>query len=352
MAIWLLWERNLGEDSFFYPWLKLIPSVTNIPMQWSRIELDELKGTYIYDRVLYDLDGIIDDYELVFSKTLFPKHPELFTPEKYTLDDYIWAWNILWSRDIEIRGGGTWTAYLVPFIDFVNHNPNKNIDITLNFAQTEFLIRSNDTLSEGDELLRTYVPLVPNSDLLRTYGFIDPTNNHGATALEIEFDPSDIDKELRMEWLEKYGIEHYPYPYSNFFISIHGVPNNVMAMLRVLSYDFDDPESSRDLDKLPDPFKPAQESLEQAAYFSLKHRLTTKLESLPSSYEEDLKLLDDSTLPLRKQLAVEARVEERVALMNALETLQSQRIKVGKPFKVGDRGNLITPKRSAKRQLL
>lgn len=350
MAVWLLWEKSQGSESFFYPWLKLFPKQTNIPMLWSRSEIEELRGTYIYDRILADMDGIIDFYESSFEKTLFKNHPDLFPRDKYTLEDCIWAWNMIWSRGIELQSGAS--ACLVPFIDFINHKVDKKLDFSLNFVQTEILIRSNDTIESGTEILRSYIPLVPNSELLRIYGFIDPENEYGATLLDISLDPSDKYKDIRSKWLEKFGIELLPYPYNNFYVSIKGIPHNVIAMLRVLSYDFEEEHATRDIDDLFDPFDPAPESIEQSAFKSIKHRLASRLESFPTSYEEDMKLLEDVTMSYRKQLAVEIRVEERVALMNCLETLQSQKIQVGKAFKVGgDKNTLKAPKRSEKRSL-
>ena len=48
LALWLIYERWLGEKSLWYPYLKTFPSATLSPILWNKSEQEALlKGTSI-----------------------------------------------------------------------------------------------------------------------------------------------------------------------------------------------------------------------------------------------------------------------------------------------------------------
>lgn len=351
MAVWLLYEVNLGESSFFYPWLRLLPRKLDLPMLWEKDELDELKGTSIYDRVLKDLNGLIDDYETVFTNTLFKYHSDLFKKENYTLDSYLWSWGILWSRNVELERGNTMTAHLLPLFDFINHDRSKSVTINLSFDEKDFVLRADNKLEAGDPITKAYVPEGSNSDILRMYGFIDPNNVYATAVLDIGLKEIDPYKKLRERWIKKHDLPRFPYPYNHMYATSEGIPNFVMAMARILTYDFDHEDAKKELNLLPDPSEEFPEEFEKIAFEFLRNTLKYKLKSYPTTIEEDEEILEDLTLPYRKQLAVEIRLEEKIAVYNSLETFKSQTIKIGETFKLGDRSGLLKPKRSKIRDI-
>lgn len=351
MAIWLLYEMNLGESSFFYPWLRLLPKKLNLPILWTQEELSELKGTSIYDRVLKDLDWLIEDYERVFPNTLFKNHNDLFKKENYTLDSYLWAWGTIWSRNTELERGNTMTAYLLPFVDFINHNRTKSVSINLSFNEKEFVLRADDKLEAGDQITKAYVPKGSNSDVLRMYGFIDPTSPYSTAVLDIGVRSNDPYKSIRQKWINKHNLPSYPYPYNHMYASSEGIPDYVMAMARILTYDFENENAKKDLNSLPNPTERFEDDLEQPAFEFIRNTLSNKFKSFPTSIEQDEEILEDLSLPYRKQLAVEIRLEEKISIYNSIQTFKTQTIKFGEKFTIGDRSGLLKPKRSKIREI-
>ncbi len=73
----------------------------------------------VADRTEFTLkrrESIERQYEAIFSY-LFKNHADIFTPERYTLDDFKWALSTIWSRTFSLAKD---TGGLVPLADFFN----------------------------------------------------------------------------------------------------------------------------------------------------------------------------------------------------------------------------------------
>jgi hypothetical protein len=125
-------ERD-GDDttqrlpSQWWPYLALLPTPQEMeaPAFWSEEELEELKGTFVYDDVLAWKTHVHAKYTSV-KKHVFDKfdafmgdHAGSFSEDKYT-----WAHAILDSRGIWWNG----QRHLVPLLDLVNCAPGLTPD--------------------------------------------------------------------------------------------------------------------------------------------------------------------------------------------------------------------------------
>jgi hypothetical protein len=107
-----------------------------------------------------------------------------------------------------VQPTATWTSYLIPFIDLVNH-PFHNRSFTVAGSTTtanteskqkyssrvihipesaEFQLIVNNTYAAGEQLFRQLSDsqsAIPNIDLVRKYGFLDPGNPLEITSIKL-----------------------------------------------------------------------------------------------------------------------------------------------------------------------
>jgi hypothetical protein len=55
------------------------------------------------DRVLADMEGLMSEYDQIFTQRLFEDHPEKFPEDKYTIEDFMWAWSVIWGRSVDLQ---------------------------------------------------------------------------------------------------------------------------------------------------------------------------------------------------------------------------------------------------------
>jgi len=352
MAVQLLYERNLGSASKLAPWISMLPKELDLPMMWKRSERQWLRGTYTLDRVLADIEGLVEDYEKVFVRALFQTHATMFPFKKYTVDDYMWAWGIIWSRDVEQRVSGVWEAFLIPFVDTMNHRAVSGSDLYVNFGKTDLVVRLNGSVPVGQELTRNYIPMAPNVELFRMYGFIDPTNPHIVSSLKFNLDKSEKYFQRRLAWANRYKLDlSADYPYNNLFITNRGVPPNIPALLRIANFNFESRDTWLLVKDAPDPFKRIENTVEERFFTFLRDSLEKKLKDFPTTIEEDEALLDRKDLPHRQQLAIEIRLEEKIAIKGSIESLATTIVRFDEPINLNRQRTIHYPKRAASRTL-
>lgn len=55
----------------------------------------------------------------------------MFTPEKYTFEDYKWGWVTVFTRSVGLTiPGEGFKAYLAPGLDFMNHKAAAKVHYT------------------------------------------------------------------------------------------------------------------------------------------------------------------------------------------------------------------------------
>jgi hypothetical protein len=384
LAIFLLWIKNNPNSAAgrrWGPYVESLPKSSEMhsPLFWSRQERTELQGTFVLDRTLADLEGITGEYVSIFTNTLFKDHPAVFNIEKYPLADYVWAWVTQWSRavdyeeeqlipvepspeddddedddddddeeDQEYLLNRVWKRYLIPIVDQFNHplvdqalalkGQSADEVIRLPYSamikkvDNDFVLLINNSYTQGEEVFRPYVPkaeVVPNIDLLRKFGFIDPSNSVQVTVMKLGLDKGDQDFMIKETWANAFDVPLLPYPYCNYYVGTRGVPSTVASLLRIANYGEMTDDHRNNPGSLPDPHNLITQKNEQAMWDNFKLAIDLRLRKFRHTEEDDMKLLDDAKLPIRKQLAVEMRSEERNALNNAQTQLQVKKIKIG-----------------------
>uniref|UniRef100_K3X8I1 SET domain-containing protein n=1 Tax=Globisporangium ultimum (strain ATCC 200006 / CBS 805.95 / DAOM BR144) TaxID=431595 RepID=K3X8I1_GLOUD len=180
LALFLVQEMLRGDDSFFEPYLSILPYPESI-QDWSDDELAELRDRRLVDAAKRRRSEIDTFYDRVFT-LLDTKYPGVFPREQYTRDKFAFAWKTIQARTFGRRL--PWTA-LVPFADCLNHrNVATKYDFNVdNNGMFRLFPSSTNTYAAGTEVFNSYGRR-SNFQLLLDYGF---------ALLENEWDYVDID---------------------------------------------------------------------------------------------------------------------------------------------------------------
>ncbi|KAL6225579.1 hypothetical protein ACLB2K_004428 [Fragaria x ananassa] len=221
LAVAIMHERSLGEQSPWAPYLAALPERETIPLVWTAEEAEELlRGTELHETVKEDRAVMLEDWK----ESIEPLRDQLGTRFErfFGFEDYLVARTLIASRSFQVddhhHGVG-----MVPLADIFNHKTGAE-DVHLNTSAS-----SGDGESEGNEsttssvghttgatttddddddddddlemvmvkdvkvgaeVFNTY-GLLGNAALLHGYGFTEPDN---------PFDIVNIDLELVLQW--------------------------------------------------------------------------------------------------------------------------------------------------------
>lgn len=231
----LNYQRFLGEDSFWYQYIKLLPEGRDIgsPLYWTAPEKKYLNGTNLgaslaeffssfveewFDSVKLIPANLRDaDYEenlnfyQSFKEGALNEDALFETITKYdslkwtSFPCYLWATMIFKSRSFPFllvdEDADPKYSMLLPVVDLLNHDPNSYVSWMLDESKQNFLLNNNlsSILNIGDELFNNYGGK-GNEELLLGYGFVIEENKNDSVALRIKL-PLDV-----LPQVEKFGI--------------------------------------------------------------------------------------------------------------------------------------------------
>jgi hypothetical protein len=167
LAVFLMSERRKGASSFYYPFLKILPEPGSVA-HWADEELRELQDEALQVRAR----GRTLLVESTFRRTvgvLSTRHPDVFPPEEFTLENYKFCWYSIMARAFGKRL--PWTA-MVPFADCLNHaNVQTKYDYNVDGNGLFRLFPTGyNAYLKGSEVFNSYGRR-PNDNLLLDYGF-------------------------------------------------------------------------------------------------------------------------------------------------------------------------------------
>ena len=191
----LLYEAFVkGSESFFWPYLRTIPSLNDldVPLVWSEQVINSrvgpshlLTGQLEHKAQVQSFFKSISDIDLI---------QDFFPEGVFTETNYVWATAILDSRSIWWGG----KRHIVPMLDFVNCNerveeggPLGRIHATtwgaipgeLPSSQAFALTKSAWNLKKGEQLFENYGQ--PNHIYYTYHGFVLPNSEYDCVHLEI-----------------------------------------------------------------------------------------------------------------------------------------------------------------------
>ena len=350
LALLLLHERSRGGDSFFAPYIGVLPDVEEVgpSYAWQEDELALLQGSGALIATRSFQEKLRKEYAAVQESTL-SRHPDLFPPDSTTFEDFRWAMAMLFSRGVDLRDedAGTGQLGLVPYADLLNHSPYSSSNFNLNsipFSKDkEVVLYADRPYAVNDQvggaharplLLALCLTLVircpcaqvlitygqkSNAALLLLYGFVIDRNRFDEVELRVSLAEDDPRYDEKVEFLRSVGLT----PTQAFPLLIDRYSNELVQFLRLCCATLaDGPLGSL---RFNDPISVSNEV---AVFEALREGCNLALEQYPETEEEDAKLMENSqmfaVLSRRQRMAVKLRRNEKRILKRTIRVCDSE----------------------------
>jgi histone-lysine N-methyltransferase SETD3 len=304
LVVCLLYHMS-KPDSFWRPYLDLLPEDRSLITLLSDDMLRELEGTSLHPAVGSRREHVHNEFGYV-AENLFKKHPEVFPDTVFNQTSYFWARHIVDSRAWGLQAGA---FGLIPMADMFNHKNDFPTLMTESEKQRSTLhAPAHSGYAVGDQIFDSYGNK-SNAQLLLSYGFMVDDNEHDSLNINIGFSGATVWDEAKVLLLTKLNFEnaklvaplfrsHLPQELMRFLRIAHLLPQEVESAQRALSSGG------------------AAVSLrnELAVVRDLLNKIDTFLESYKTSIEEDEAALRRSSLQPILRLVVRYRKAEKEVL--------------------------------------
>ncbi|KAK9863477.1 hypothetical protein WJX84_001825 [Apatococcus fuscideae] len=218
----LMTERLKGSKSPWEPWISALPNTFDTPAYYSDVELEELKGTNLYQAA-----RLLKQQMAAVWKRLEPLCVQLLREEGIhtdppCVDDLIWGYSTFWSRGqaipVSLKDVTEVEEGLVPGLDMCNHSVPARARWQLQPAQASdsgpsnifLMVERSTACRPGAEVTIDYGDK-SNEELLLLYGFCTDTRNMNDQLMIPLLDtgsmPDDPTMEARLMLLEQHGCK-------------------------------------------------------------------------------------------------------------------------------------------------
>ncbi|GMH03984.1 hypothetical protein Nepgr_005823 [Nepenthes gracilis] len=226
LLMWSMRERH-DSNSKYKIYFDTFPENFNTGLSFGVESIVALEGTLAFEEICQAKEHLHSQYDKMFP-ALCDSHPEIFPPEFYTWDQYLWACELWYSNSMRVMfTDGSLRTCLIPVAGFLNHSICPHI---MNYGKVD---SSTNTLKfplsrpcrAGEQCYLSYGNL-SSSHLLIFYGFLPQGDNpYDLIPLEIISDQESCFSEegystsdstthmVRSTWFSKnHGIFHYGLP--------------------------------------------------------------------------------------------------------------------------------------------
>ncbi|XP_069688824.1 actin-histidine N-methyltransferase [Periplaneta americana] len=324
----LLLVEKFKPDSFWKPYIAILPTEYTTVLYFKTNELQELKGSPSLEPALKQCRNIARQY--AYFNKLFQQSSDPASDllrEVFTYEQYCWAVSTVMTRQnfVPSSDGSSMLNALIPMWDMCNHiNGKLSTDFSAERDRSECLACRD--YQSGEQIFIFYGPRT-NSELFVHNGFVYPDNEHDGLRLKLGVSRDDPLQPERAQLLNRLGI-----PANGDFMLKRGpdpVDGRLLAFLRVFNMG---PEhlkhwlSSDHSSDLVYPDCALETEVESKMWKFLLTRIYLLQRSYTTMLEEDYELLRHPGLTPCFRLAIQLRITEK-KLLTAAEEYVKQRIK-------------------------
>jgi len=346
IALQLIYERFVEkENSFWGPYIGVLPSVEEVgaSFAWDKQELDTLLAGSPLRNMSYFLQDQVEQEFHDLQAHMMPRAPEKFPKDAFTLENYMWAYSVLFSRAVRLDFPDDLDdediVALVPYIDLINHNPNSESRIRgvsegpsipgISEPERSVVVRSDRYFNKYEQIYISY-GRKSNAQLLMLYGFSMERNTQDFVTFAIgqllENSPFSEVKKRILEELEVPREGVFPLYRDRF-------TGEMMMFLRLAVVQPDDIDMDEDADenevykalKQLDIKRATGEVSERRALICLRGVVQDLQDSYPTTLQEDEALIRDrqmfELLPRNQRNALRVRYGEKLIIRASLATI-------------------------------
>ncbi|XP_044255810.1 actin-histidine N-methyltransferase [Tribolium madens] len=320
LAIFLLLEKFKG-DSFWKPYIDILPKKYTTVLYFSIDELEELRGSPTLEIALKQIKSISRQYAYfykLFATSDDPVSKIMRTRFSYT--EYCWAVSTVMTRQNTIPFQENYYA-LIPLWDMCNHT-NGTISTAYNpvLDRSECLAVKN--FKAGEQLFIFYGSR-SNADLFVHNGFVFENNDYDCYWIRLGISKSDPLQQKRNHLLSKLSISST----CDFSIRKGAKPidGQLLAFLRVFNMNEEqldhwiNSDKSADLGYIDCALDTA---LEAKSWRFLHARLKLLLSTYKTTLEEDEKFISEAQATPNRLMAIKMRTTEKRIIRETLEYVE------------------------------
>ena len=330
LAVQLLHEKALGDDSRWRAYLQTLPARLDAPLFWSADELEGLKGSQLFQNAA-GYDAYVRGTHKQLASEVFDANAQTFPAEFFGEEAFLWAFGTLRARCLPPRDQGDDLA-LIPGLDMANHSGLVNSTWTLNGgglgsvfggaltgSGPSMLFRADERLSPGAECLVNYGPAKVDSQFALDFGFADAfCQRPGYVLGPIEIPDTDVNQFDKQDLLEVAGL----LPAPAFTIrAFEDPPAELRVFSRLLNLKGEDAfllEAIFRAEAWGLISEPVSETNEREACQTMIAGCEGALAAYPSRVDEDRAVAEDAAAPPRARLAARVAMGEKQALAEAM----------------------------------
>lgn len=333
LALHLLCERRSAE-SYWKPYLDMIPGRYTTPLYFTPEEMTLLKGSPAYKDCVNQYRNIARQYAYFYRVIQNnPAAAKLPIRNCFTYDDYRWAVSTVMTRQNQVPtpDGEQLTFGLIPLWDMCNHcNGTITTDYNVEDDCSEcFALRD---FAQGEQILIFYGAR-SNAELLIHSGFVYPDNEWDRIAVKLGISKGDPLYDRKQDLLTNLGLEVS----RSFFI--HGgripVDPQILAFLRVFCMSEENLKefnsvalTEEKMESIGDMERPVSRENEEKVWSFLETRSTLLLKAYTTTAEEDCDLLKSADYNENQKLLIHLRMCEKKILRSAQVFAQTMTEKV------------------------
>eukprot|EP00871_Galdieria_phlegrea_P000740 jgi/Galph1/1667/GphlegSOOS_G337.1 len=320
IALLLLFECAKGEDSFFKPYLNVLPTLDQLnPLfLWNERDLSLLKGSPSLSLCYQLREKLQREYEWL-EQHIFPILQGDAYWHYFSQKDFLWAFAILFSRAVCFPKSKH--IALVPYADLLNHNCFCSAFIDeedVSFSRgrlKEAVVYADRSYQPYEQVYVSYGPR-SNQELLLLYGFSLERNPFDCVEISIGLDPQDPSVHKKREILESCGKtseQVFPLYADRYAVEMIEFLRFCCAEESELEADFGKIVSQRN---------------EESARERLINYLVSQLNAYDTTIEEDEQLIRNRSmfqkLEKNQRMAIRQRLGEKRILRSTWKNLQSR----------------------------
>lgn len=324
LALHLLCERR-STESFWKPYLDILPDSYNTPLYFTPEDLKYLKGSPALSDCISQYRNIVRQYAYFYK--LFQNDASSQTlpiKDMFTFDDYRWAVSTVMTRQNQIPtpDGSKMTFALISLWDMCNHC-NGLITTDFNLEKNCSECYSLRNYCKGDQIFIFYGAR-SNAELLVNNGFVYLENEHDRIAVKLGISKSDPLFNVKSEVLTKCGL----LPSRTFYLHTGDLPvdRDLLVFLRIFQMDketleakFSEANAAELREELGDLDKVVSVEVETNVWSYLETRTALLLKAYEGTTEEDEEILQKDKKSEAAMLCVQLRRCEKLILKSASE---------------------------------
>ncbi|XP_070011770.1 ribulose-1,5 bisphosphate carboxylase/oxygenase large subunit N-methyltransferase, chloroplastic isoform X2 [Nicotiana sylvestris] len=189
LLLWSMKERH-NPDSKFKLYFDTLPEKFKTGLSFGIEAIMSLDGTLLLEEIVQAKEHLRTQYDELFP-ALCNDHLDVFPPELYTWEQFLWACELWYSNSMKIMfNDGKLRTCLVPIAGFLNHSSCPHI---VHYGKVDFTTNSikfplSRPCNAGEQCFLGYGNF-SSSHLLTFYGFLPQLDNY------YDVIPLDIDVE-------------------------------------------------------------------------------------------------------------------------------------------------------------